>query len=119
MKSKEDLPIRKMKKVRFQIQEEMDQLDASLTEVLKWSARIKHNDVKKSRRQLFRPQISRPLSPREDPEGAGIKGSIFLKNRHFIIQERFNKSIYDGINANYKMWHMTACKISFSLSFLK
>ena len=26
-----------------------------------------------------------------------IKGSIFLKNRHFIIQERFNKLIY-GIN---------------------
>ena len=24
-----------------------------------------------------------------------IKGSIFLKNRHFIIQKRFNKLIYD------------------------
>ena len=23
-----------------------------------------------------------------------IKGSIFFKNRHFIIQERFNKLIY-------------------------
>ena len=26
-----------------------------------------------------------------------IKGSIFLKNRHFILQERLNKLIY-GIN---------------------
>ena len=29
------------------------------------------------------------------------KGSIFLKNRHFIIQERFNKLIY-GINTTIK-----------------
>ena len=34
-----------------------------------------------------------------------IKGSIFLKNRHFIIQESFNKLIY-GINT---MWHLAAC----------
>ena len=46
------------------------------------------------------------------------KGSIVLKNRHLIIQERFNKLIY-GINYNHKMWHLTACKISASLSFLK
>ena len=25
---------------------------------------------------------------------SSLKGSIFLKNRHFIIQERFNKLIY-------------------------
>ena len=30
-----------------------------------------------------------------------FKGSIFLKNRHFIIQERFNKLIY-GINTIIK-----------------
>ena len=41
-----------------------------------------------------------------------IKGSIFLKNRHFIIQERFSKL------HNHKMWHLTACKISVNLSFL-
>ena len=29
------------------------------------------------------------------------KGSIFLRNRHFIIQERFNKLIY-GINTTIK-----------------
>ena len=29
--------------------------------------------------------------------GRGLKGSIFLKNTHIIIQERFNKLIY-GIN---------------------
>ena len=35
-----------------------------------------------------------------------FKGSIFLKNRNFIIQERFNKLIY-GINAIIKCdtWH--------------
>ena len=43
-----------------------------------------------------------------------LKGSLFLKNRHFIIQERFKKYHYD-----HKMWHLTACKISVSLSFLK
>ena len=32
---------------------------------------------------------------------AGVKGSIFLKNRHFIIQEKFNKLIY-GINTIIK-----------------
>ena len=30
-----------------------------------------------------------------------FKGSIFLKNRHFIIQERFNKLIY-GMNTIIK-----------------
>ena len=30
-----------------------------------------------------------------------FKGSIFLKNRHFITQERFNKLIY-GINTIIK-----------------
>ena len=30
-----------------------------------------------------------------------IKGSIFLINKHFIIQEKFNKLIY-GINATLK-----------------
>ena len=30
-----------------------------------------------------------------------LKGSIFLKNRHFIIQELFNKLIY-GINTIIK-----------------
>ena len=30
-----------------------------------------------------------------------FKGSIFLKKRHFIIQERFNKLIY-GINTIIK-----------------
>ena len=47
-----------------------------------------------------------------------IKSSIFLKNRHFIIQERFNKLIY-GINTIIKMWHLSAYKISVSLLFLK
>ena len=42
-----------------------------------------------------------------------FKASIFLKIRHFIIQERFNKLIYV-----HKMWHLTACKISVCLSFL-
>ena len=32
---------------------------------------------------------------------AVLKGSIFLKNRHFIVQERFNKLIY-GINTIIK-----------------
>ena len=44
------------------------------------------------------------------PLPLNIKGSIFLKSRHFIIQERFNKLIY-GIN-QFKMWHLTTCKIS-------
>ena len=30
-----------------------------------------------------------------------VKGSIFIKNRHFIIQERFNKLLY-GINTIIK-----------------
>ena len=30
-----------------------------------------------------------------------FKGSVFLKNRHFITQERFNKLIY-GINTAIK-----------------
>ena len=47
-----------------------------------------------------------------------LKGSIFLKNRHFIIQEIFYKLIY-GINAIIKMWHLTVCTITVSLSFLK
>ena len=34
----------------------------------------------------------------------------------FIIQERFNKLTY---LYNHKMWHLTACKISVILSFLK
>ena len=33
--------------------------------------------------------------------GKLFKGSIFLKNRHFIIQEKFNKLIY-GINTIIK-----------------
>ena len=53
---------------------------------------------------------------------AHIKGSIFHKNRHFIIQERFNKLIYvintRDIYVIHKMWHLTACKISVGLSFL-
>ena len=36
-----------------------------------------------------------------------FKGTIFLKNRHFAIQERFNKLMND-----HKMRHLTACKIS-------
>ena len=47
-----------------------------------------------------------------------FKGSISLKNRHFTVQERFNKLIY-GTNTNINMWHLTACNISVSLSFLK
>ena len=49
-----------------------------------------------------------------------FKASISLENRHFIIQERFKKLIY-GIwyYYNHKMWHLTACKISVSLSYLK
>ena len=31
------------------------------------------------------------------PTEVNVKDSIFLKNRHFFIQERFNKLIY-GIN---------------------
>ena len=46
-----------------------------------------------------------------------IKSSIFLKKDifffyFFFIQERFNKLIYS------KMWHLTACKISVSISVL-
>ena len=44
-----------------------------------------------------------------------IKSSILLKNRHFIIQERFNELIY-GINTIIKY---STCKILVSLSFLK
>ena len=35
-----------------------------------------------------------------------LKGSIFLKNRHIILQEKFNKLIY-GINTilKYGTWH--------------
>ena len=44
-----------------------------------------------------------------------VNGSIFLKNRHFIIHERFDKLIY-GINT---INHLTACKISVCLLFLK
>ena len=44
-----------------------------------------------------------------------VKGIIFLRNRHFIIQERFNKLIY-GTNT---IITLTACKISVSLSLLK
>ena len=47
-----------------------------------------------------------------------LKGSIFLKNRYFIIQERFNKLIY-STEYDRKMWHLAACKISVGLSFLK
>ena len=45
-----------------------------------------------------------------------VKVSIFLKNRHFIIQERFTKLIYD-INTIIKCG-TTACKILVSLSFV-
>ena len=45
-----------------------------------------------------------------------FKGSYFLRNRHFVIQERFNKLIYI-INIIIKFDHLTACKISVSLSF--
>ena len=34
--------------------------------------------------------------------GDALKGSIFLKNRQFIFQERFNKLIY-GINTYHKI----------------
>ena len=44
-----------------------------------------------------------------------LKGSIFLKNRRFIIQERLNKLIY-GTNTIIKCG---TCKISVSLSFMK
>ena len=48
-----------------------------------------------------------------------LKDSIFLKNRHFIIEERFNKLIC-GIHTIIKCgtWQ-AACKISISFSFLK
>ena len=48
-----------------------------------------------------------------------LEGFKVLKNRHFfLIQERLNKLIY-SINTMYdnKMQHLTACKISVSLSF--
>ena len=53
------------------------------------------------------------------PLGAyGLK-TIFPKNRHVIIHERYNKFIYMyGIYAIIK-WYLTAGKISFSLSFFK
>ena len=41
------------------------------------------------------------ISQRKCQRAGGSKGSIFLKNRHFIIQKRFNKLIY-GINAIIK-----------------
>ena len=43
-----------------------------------------------------------------------LKGFIFLQNRHFIIQKRFNILMHN-INTVIK-WHLTACKISVSLS---
>ena len=42
-----------------------------------------------------------------------IKGSIFLKNRRFI-EEKANKLKYD-----YKLRHLTASKVSVSLSFFE
>ena len=35
-----------------------------------------------------------------------------------FIQERFNKVIYAWYLYDHKMWHLTACKISVSVSFL-
>ena len=35
-----------------------------------------------------------PNKPAHSAGLKGVKGSIFLKNRHFIIQERFNKLIW-------------------------
>ena len=51
-----DLPPRKIKKVRFKVQDELDQLDDTLTEALKLNMRIKHNDRQLRKRQLTRPQ---------------------------------------------------------------
>ena len=46
--------------------------------------------------------------------GLTIKGSIFLKNRHFIIQERFNKLIY-GIHTIIKggTWQLVKFQLVF------
>ena len=44
-----------------------------------------------------KPYISTKVQIMLDMLYLTIKGSIFLKNRHFITQERFNKLIY-GIN---------------------
>ena len=44
-------PPRKTKKVSFKIQDELDQLDDTLTEAIKLNMRIKHNDS-----QLYKPQ---------------------------------------------------------------
>ena len=41
-----------------------------------------------------------------------VKGSIFLKNRHFIIQERFNKLIY-GITTTMKYGTWQPVKLQF------
>ena len=51
-----DQPPKKAKKVRFKITDELDQLDDTLTEALKLSMRIKHNDRQLRKRQLTRPQ---------------------------------------------------------------
>ena len=42
-----------------------------------------------------------------------IKGSIFLKIRHFIIQERFNKLLY-GINTiiNFGTWQLVKFQLA-------
>ena len=45
-----------------------------------------------------------------------IKGSIFLKNRHFIIQERFHKLVY-GINTIIKCGIWQPVKFQFLVSW--
>ena len=61
----DDRPPRKTKKVRFKIQDELDQLDDTLTEALKLNMRIKHNDRQLRKRQLYRPQsiLVRSIAP--------------------------------------------------------
>ena len=46
-----------------------------------------------------------------------FKGSIFFKSRIFFYPR--NKLMYSIYKYNHKMWHLTACQISVSLSFLK
>ena len=53
-----------------------------------------------------------------ETDKTGLKARYPSKNRHFIIQERFNKLIF-GINTVIIMWHITVYNISVSLSFLK
>ena len=57
---------------------------------------------------------------KKDPASSCHKGTSRLLiplNRHFIVKERFIKLIW--YLYNHKMWHLTACKISVTFSFLK